>query len=214
MMPDKPRAAVLISGNGSNLQAIIDAVADKRLSLDIALVISNKANAFGLTRAKQAGIPYTVIQSENNENRTDYDRKLERCLQDAGVDLIILAGFLRILSDEFVQQHLGQLINIHPSLLPHFKGLNTHRRVLEAGERIHGASVHYVVPELDAGPIILQGCLHVDPHDSEQQLAQRVLELEHQIYPMALQWIIDKEVSLVDGKLVKTNADLPSLIRF
>ena len=207
------RAAVLISGNGSNLQAIIDAVAEQRLDLHLALVISNRDNAYGLTRARQAGIPVVVLKHQG-ESREEYDRKLDHQLRQAKINLVILAGFLRILSDEFVQRHMGQLVNIHPSLLPRHKGLNTHRRVLQAGDKTHGATVHFVVPELDAGPIILQASLQVNADDNEQKLAQRVLQLEHMIYPMALQWIVHSQVKLVDGKLVKNDGDLPQLISF
>jgi len=213
MTAKKPRAAVLISGNGSNLQAIIDAVAEKRLDLELSLVISNHADAYGIQRAQRAGIATRVIEPVNN-NRREYDAKLEQCLQQAQIDLVILAGFLRILSDEFVQRFAGRLINIHPSLLPKHKGLHTHRRALESGDKVHGASVHFVVPELDAGPIIVQASLQIHADDSEQQLAQRVLQLEHQIYPMALQWIVEGKVKLIDGNLVKTNTDLPKLLHF
>jgi len=212
-MPEKIRAAVLISGNGSNLQAIIDAVKEQRLDMELALVISNRDNAFGLTRAHQAGVPTTVIKHEG-ESRLEYDHKLDQCLQQANIQLIILAGFLRILSDEFVHRHIGNLVNIHPSLLPRHKGLNTHRRVLQEGDTTHGATVHYVVPELDAGPIIVQASLQVQRNETEQQLAQRVLLLEHQIYPLALQWIVSQQIQLVDGKLVRSNPNLPQLLRF
>jgi len=212
-MPAKPRAAILISGNGSNLQAIIDAVAEQRLDMDIALVVSNQEHANGLKRAQQAGITTRVI-AHHGESRDEYDHRLLQCLQQANVELVVLAGFLRILSDAFVTHYLGRMINIHPSLLPRHKGLNTHRRVLQAGDETHGATVHFVVPELDAGPIILQASLHVAETESEQQLAERVLALEHQIYPMALQWVVSGMVRLVDGKLIKSREDLPVLLQY
>ena len=210
----KPRAAVLISGSGSNLQALIDACRDSRLDLQLVHVISNRKNAYGLVRAQQAGIPCTIIEAGTNESRESYDKKLVQCLQNSNADLVVLAGFLRILSDGFVKHYLGRLINIHPSLLPRHKGLNTHRRALEAGDKQHGATVHYVVPELDAGPIIVQAALDIQVGENEQHLSQRVLALEHRIYPMALQWIVSGQIKFIDGKLVRLNTDLPSLINF
>lgn len=211
-MANKPRSAVLISGNGSNLQAIAQAVADGKLDLDLSLVVSNRPQAYGLQRAQHAGIATECIIAQADD-RDSYDRKLMQCLQTHNIELVVLAGFMRILSDSFVQHYMGKLVNIHPSLLPKYKGLNTHQRVLDAGDKRHGASVHYVLPELDAGPVILQASLEVNAHESAQQLAQRIHALEHKIYPLALQWIVTGDVSLNDGKLVK-NPQLPDLLQF
>ena len=195
------RAVVLISGSGSNLQAIINAVRQQRLNLDICLVVSNQADAPGLTRAKQAGLNTLVLSQGQYPDREQYDQALQTAIDKESVDLVILAGFMRILSDRFVNHFRGRLINIHPSLLPEFRGLNTHQRVLDAGRREHGASVHFVVPELDAGPILLQARVAVLATDNAKTLAARVLALEHKIYPMAIQWVADGRVEMAGDTL-------------
>lgn len=199
--PVKCRAVILISGSGSNLQAIIAAQQAQTLNLDIRLVISNRADAPGLERTHQAGLNTLILLPADFPSRQDYDRQLQLAIDNTGANWIILAGFMRILSDAFVEHYQGRLINIHPSLLPEFRGLNTHQRVLDAGRTEHGASVHFVVPELDAGPILLQGKVPVLREDDAKTLAARVLAMEHKIYPLALQWICDGRVKMVGDRI-------------
>ncbi|HZW60341.1 MAG TPA: phosphoribosylglycinamide formyltransferase [Woeseiaceae bacterium] len=178
-------AAVLISGGGSNLQAFIDAVAAGRLDLDLSVVISNRDDAGGLERARRAGIPARVIANRDFPDRAGFDSAIAAEITHHGAGLVILAGFMRILGPAFVAQFAGRLLNIHPSLLPAYPGLDTHARVLAAGERWHGCTVHFVTEELDGGPRIIQGRVPVRPHDDVDALARRVLAVEHRIYPRA-----------------------------
>jgi len=180
---------VLISGKGSNLQAIIDEVRAGQLQIDIAAVISDRPGAGGLARASAAGIPTHVIDFSRFASREEFDMALQRQIDACHPDLIVLAGFMRILSRTFVEHYLGRMINIHPSLLPKYQGLHTHRRVLEAGDRQHGASVHFVTPELDSGPVILRARIPVRDNDSAESLQQRVHAVEHKIYPEAIRRI-------------------------
>lgn len=177
------RLVILISGNGSNLQAIIDAVESGQIKAEISLVISNKTKAYGLERAQQAGIATAILSSKAYDSRETYDAELIKIIDQHQPNLVILAGFMRILSKDFVEHYAGKLLNIHPSLLPNYKGLHTHARVLEAGDQIHGATVHYVTNELDGGPIIKQTQCPVLADDTEESLQARVHELEHQLYP-------------------------------
>lgn len=191
MASEKPSAsriptAVLISGNGSNLQALLDAAAAPDYPAQITLVISNKADAFGLTRAAKAGVATAVINHKDYDSREAFDAAMDAALRAAGIELVVLAGFMRVLSDWFVNQWTGRLINIHPSLLPAYRGMDTHARVLAAGETQHGATVHWVIPELDAGEIIAQASLEILPGDTAASLQTRVHALEHQLYPEAL----------------------------
>lgn len=174
------KVAVLISGSGSNLQALIDqqTVGQYR----IVLVLSNIATAFGITRAQKAKIDTVVIPHQDYETRETFETQIIQTLDNVQVDLVVLAGFMRILTPSFIDHYAGRLINIHPSLLPKFKGLDTHARALQSGESEHGASVHYVTAELDGGPIIAQACVPVLPDDTESTLANRVLLIEHQLY--------------------------------
>ena len=180
------KTAVLISGNGSNLQAIIDAAAAPDYPAEIAFVLSNKADAFGLTRAANAGSETLTLDHKHYPSRSDFDAAMDAALRAHHIELVVMAGFMRILSDEFVLRWQGKLINIHPSLLPAYKGMHTHSRVLDAGEKQHGATVHWVIPELDAGEIIAQSALDILPNDTAESLQQRVHALEHQLYPQAL----------------------------
>jgi phosphoribosylglycinamide formyltransferase 1 len=183
----KKRVAILISGRGSNMTALIEAAKAKDYPAEIALVVSNRPDAAGLHRARAAGIPTAVIDHiQFGGNREAFERALDRKLSEHRIDLVCLAGFMRLLTPWFVNRWSGRMLNIHPSLLPQFKGLDTHRRALAAGVLRHGATVHFVVPEMDAGPIVLQDSVAVLENDTEQALAARVLELEHQIYPRAL----------------------------
>jgi phosphoribosylglycinamide formyltransferase-1 len=182
---DRCRAAILISGSGSNLQAFIDQVAGKQLQLDLVQVVSNRSGAFGLTRAADAGIATRCLPHDQYANRDAFDQALARALDGVRPDLLILAGFMRILSPWFVAHYRGRILNIHPALLPAYPGLNTHQRVLDAGESWHGSTVHFVTEQLDGGPGVLQGRLPVTAGESAAELARRVQAIEHRIYPEA-----------------------------
>ena len=179
------KIAVLVSGSGSNLQALIDA----NLSGQIVGVISNKPEAYALKRAEKAGIATAIIEHKQYPNREAFDAVMQQQLLAWDVDLVILAGFMRILSAPFVQAWQGKMLNIHPSLLPHYKGMHTHQRVLNTGDTLHGCTVHYVTAELDAGQALAQGVLQVNIHDDAESLANRVHVLEHLIYPQVVEWI-------------------------
>lgn len=180
---------VLISGNGSNLQAIIDHIQAEKIDAQISAVISNRENVKGLERAEKVGIPAVVLDHKQFVDRESFDASLAQIIESYEADLIVLAGFMRILSDGFVNQFKDRLINIHPSLLPKYKGLNTHKRALENGDTTHGASVHYVIPELDAGNVILQGLVDIKEDDNEESLAKRVHQIEHIIYPKTIAYL-------------------------
>lgn len=182
----KKKVAVLISGNGSNLQSLIDASRDPNYPAKITLVISNKADAYGLKRAELAGIDTHVILHEDFETRGGFEAELLQLLVEEDIELICLAGFMRVLGKGFVRNWENKILNIHPSLLPKHKGLNTHARAIKSGDRQAGCTVHYVVPELDAGPIIAQSSVLISPDDTPETLANRVLIEEHKIYPKAL----------------------------
>ncbi len=198
----KTRAVVLISGGGSNLQAFIDQITVGNLELDISLVISNVATAHGLERAKLAGIKQTCIDHTQYVNRSEFDQALMTRIDQEEPNLIILAGFMRILTSEFVNHYANRLVNIHPSLLPKFTGINTHQRAIDAGEQWHGASIHFVIPELDAGPVILQGRLPVLPKDTAEQLQQRIHKIEHQLYPLAIKWFSQGRLEVRGDKVL------------
>lgn len=190
------RLVVLISGNGSNLQAIIDNITNHNLPAQIVAVISNKADAYGLERAKKAGIEQRVLSHLDYSDRRQYDQALQELIDSYQADLIILAGFMRILSNEFVEHYLNKMMNIHPSLLPKYKGLNTHQRAIDAGDKEHGCSVHFVTPELDDGPVILQATVAIKDGDTAETLAARVHEQEHRIYPEAIQMFAEKKLNI------------------
>lgn len=192
------RVAVLISGRGSNLGSLIDA-ADG--NYEIILVISNIEGAAGLDRAGEAGIP-TAVVPHTGKTREAFDAEVDQVLRAADAELVVLAGFMRILSDGFVRRWEGKLINIHPSLLPAYKGTMVHERVIEAREALSGASVHFVVPELDAGPVIAQASVPVHPADTPQRLADRILAVEHKLYPEALKLLAAGKVKLQNGLAV------------
>ena len=200
------RIVVLISGNGSNLQAIIDQINAGLIPAQIVAVISNKENAFGLQRAKNSGIAIEVIANKDHADRAKYDKALAQCIERYQPDLIALAGFMRILTSDFVHHFHGKMLNIHPSLLPKFKGLNTHQRALDNSETQHGASVHFVTPELDGGPVIVQSATNILQNDSAESLAKRVHAIEHNIYPLAISWFslgrikLENEQLTLDGK--------------
>lgn len=186
-----PKLVVLISGSGSNLQAFIDAIAENRLSARIVAVISNQPDAYGLTRAARANIPTVTLDHRQYASREDYDHALLTAVQQHTPDLVVLAGFMRILSPVFVTPLYGKLINIHPSLLPKYPGLHTHQRAIEAGDATAGATVHFVSAALDGGPCIVQASVPVLPNDDAATLAQRVLAREHDIYPLAAHWFCE-----------------------
>jgi len=202
------KIAVLISGSGSNLQALIDTAASGSLDADIAVVLSNKAEAYGLERAADAGIATAIVDHRDFEQRKDFDRALLAALQPYAVDLVILAGFMRILTPTFIGAYRGRLLNIHPSLLPKYPGLNTHQRAIDAGDSWSGATVHFVTEELDGGPPIIHARVPVEDGDTPERLAARVLEKEHLIYPLAAQWFAEGRLTLgnsgaeLDGKLL------------
>ncbi len=186
---------VLISGSGSNLQAIIDALASHS-NARICAVVSNRADAYGLVRAQQAGIAQHVLNHKDFIDRLAFDTALMEVIDQHQPDLVVLAGFMRILTPEFTRHYAQRLLNIHPSLLPKHKGLNTHQRALEAGDSEHGCSVHFVTEELDGGPVVIQAALPIQAHDSAEQLAEKVHALEHKIYPLAVRWFAEQRLQL------------------
>ena len=192
------RVLVLISGNGSNLQAIIDGC-DDNVNAEVVGVISNKADAYGLVRAHHSEIDTSCVIARKDESRQQYDLRLQTVIERYQPDLIVLAGFMRILSDEFVSQYLGKMINIHPSLLPKYAGLHTHQRAIDAKDTEHGASVYFVIPELDAGPVILQAKVPVYDEDTVETLSSRVHEQEHAIYPLVVKWFSLKRLTMHDN---------------
>lgn len=205
----KLKVGVLISGRGSNLQALIDACAAPDFPAEIVLVLSNVADAYGLTRAGDAGIETTVVDHRAFDGREEFEAALTAQLEAAGVEMVCLAGFMRLLTADFVDRWRDRLINIHPSLLPAFKGLDTHARALAAGVRLAGCTVHFVREEMDAGPIINQAAVPVHPDDTPDSLAARVLEAEHRIYPDALRLIGNGQVR-VAGERVELDAAAPA----
>lgn len=191
---------ILVSGRGSNMQAIVDAAIG---GAHIAAIISNRPDAGALGFAAERGIASAVVDHKAYAERTAFDVALADCVDRFQPDLVVLAGFMRVLSDDFVRRYAGRLINIHPSLLPAFPGLHTHQRALEAGVRVHGATVHFVTPTLDCGPIIVQAVVPVLGGDDEALLGARVLEQEHRIYPQAVRWFVDGRLSLDEAGRVK-----------
>ena len=190
---------ILISGRGSNLQALMDAIAEGPLPVDIRAVISNRPQATGLHAAQQAGITTAVVDHTLYKDRQTFDQRLQACIDQYQPALVILAGFMRILSTDFVAHYRGRLLNIHPSLLPDFPGLNTHQRALDAGRNAHGASVHFVTADVDGGPVVLQARVPVQVHDTADSLAARVLEQEHQLYPLAIRWFAEQRLRLSEN---------------
>jgi phosphoribosylglycinamide formyltransferase-1 len=187
---------VLLSGTGSNLQALIDSTQTGDNPVRIRAVISNRADAYGLQRARDAGIDTAVLDHKAFEGREAFDSALVELIDGFSPNLVVLAGFMRILSADFVRHYQGRLLNIHPSLLPRYKGLHTHQRALEAGDREHGCSVHFVTEELDGGPLVVQAVIPVELDDTPDTLAQRVHVQEHQIYPLAVRWFAEGRLSL------------------
>ena len=199
-MSSKTGIVVLISGGGSNLQAIINQVQQGEIDGEIRAVISNKADAFGLQRARLAGIPAIILDHKVFPSRLAFDQTMARTIEAFSPEVIVMAGFMRILTSEFVEQFSGRLINIHPALLPKYKGLDTHQRVLDAGETEHGCTVHFVTPELDDGPNIVQAVISVDQNDDAQSLSVKVQQQEHIIYPLAVKWFTESRLKMIDGR--------------
>jgi phosphoribosylglycinamide formyltransferase 1 len=202
----KRRVAILISGRGSNMAALIHAAAAHDFPAEIAVVISNRIDAAGLQRAGESGIPTLVIESKPfGKDRAGFEAVLQAALDERGVELICLAGFMRLFTGDFVRRWYGRMLNIHPSLLPSFPGLDPHGQALRAGVKISGATVHFVIPETDAGPIVMQGAVAVSDQDSSETLSERILEVEHRIYPEALRLLATDRIRLA-GDLCRTDA--------
>ncbi|MBW7900733.1 MAG: phosphoribosylglycinamide formyltransferase [Rhodocyclaceae bacterium] len=199
---------ILISGRGSNMEALFAAVGRGELPVRVAAVISNRPDAKGLETAAAQGVPTAVVDHKAHAGREDFDAALAECIDGYAPDLVVLAGFMRILTEGFVRRYEGRLLNIHPSLLPAFPGLHTHRRALEEGVRIHGCTVHFVTPALDHGPVVVQAAVPVLDGDDEAALAARVLAQEHVVYPLAVRWFAEGRLSLVDGR-VRVAAERP-----
>jgi phosphoribosylglycinamide formyltransferase-1 len=211
----RKRVAVLVSGRGSNMAALIEAAKDKTYPAEITAVISNRPDAGGLLIARANGVATEVVDHTSyGKDRAAFEHALQAALEKHRIDIVCLAGFMRLLTADFVKQWQQRIINIHPALLPAFKGLDTHRRALEAGVKVHGATVHFVVPEMDSGPIIAQAAVNVRPTETEENLAARVLKVEHQIYPLALKLLsegrlrVENGRCLIDGVPVPDTADL------
>ena len=203
---NRKRVAVLISGRGSNMAALIEAAKEKNYPAEIVLVVSNKPDAGGLVTARTSGIATEVVDhTKYSKDRAGFERALQAVLEQHRIEIVCLAGFMRVLAPWFVGQWQNRMLNIHPALLPAFKGLDTHKRALEAGAKMHGATVHFVVPEMDSGPIIAQGAVAVLPGDTQEKLAARVLAVEHRIYPLALKLVaegrirVENERCFIDG---------------
>lgn len=198
------KIAVLVSGRGSNMQAILDASADGQFPAEVAVVISNIEGAPALARAEAAGVRTVTVRHKDFPDRESFDRRVSEEIKSAGCELVVLAGFMRLLSEEFCETWRDRLINIHPSLLPSFKGLDVHARMINAGVRFGGCTVHYVRHEMDTGPIIVQAAVPVHPGDDADTLAARILEQEHIIYPLAVRWIAEGRVR-ISGEAVRVS---------
>lgn len=206
------RIAILISGRGSNMEAIVQRCAQERWPAEIVAVIANRPQAAGLAFAREHGIATAVVDHTAFASRDAFDAALAETLDVQRPDLVVLAGFMRILGDEFVRRYEGRMLNIHPSLLPAFPGLHTHRRAIEAGCKASGATVHFVTPQLDHGPIVMQSVVPVLPGDSESSLAARVLATEHRIYPQAVRWFVSGQLR-IDGGVVRQTEGAPQLLQ-
>jgi len=204
-----PVIVVLISGSGSNLQALIDAVEKEEIIGSIKAVISNKANVLGIDRAKKAGIDTHIIDHKKYDSRDVFDGELIRQIEQYQPDLIVLAGFMRILTESFVRRYEGKMLNIHPSLLPKYPGLNTHQRALDAGDKEHGVTVHFVTAELDSGPNIIQATVPTLAQDTAETLAKRIQQQEHIIYPIAVKWFVEGRLTMNDSQALLDQETLP-----
>ena len=205
---------ILISGRGSNMEAIVRTFNQEKWDARLSAVISNRADAAGLGFAGKAGIPTRVVSHKDYPDRESYDAVLQKTIDEYQPDLLILAGFMRILTTGFVEHYTGRMINIHPSLLPSFRGLHPHQQAVDAGVRVHGATVHFVTPELDGGPIIAQAIVPVFPDDNEDKLADRVLEQEHRIYPRVVRLIVEDRISLNEDGSVNLSPEVVDSLSF
>ena len=201
----KVRVAVLISGRGSNMQSLVTAAEDKDYPAEIVVVVSNKKDAKGVRFAEKKGIPIRVVEHSLYDSRKKHEDEIDKIVRETEAELICLAGYMRVLSESFVNKWEGKIINIHPSLLPSFPGVDTHERALKRGVRVHGCSVHFVTSELDGGPIIAQGVVPVHPDDNAEKLATRVLEVEHQLYPQALELVASGKIQWDNRMKVRNN---------
>jgi len=206
------RIVILISGRGSNMQAVVEQCAQQEWPAQVVAVIANRADAAGLAWAAQRGIATAAVEHRAHARRDDFDTALAAAIDAHSPDLVLLAGFMRVLGVAFVQRYAGRMLNIHPSLLPAFPGLHTHRRALEAGCQAVGATVHFVTPELDHGPIVMQAVVPVLPGDDEDRLAARVLQSEHRIYPLAVRWFVEGRLRVDGLRVVQTDGASQVLI--
>ncbi len=201
---------VLISGSGSNLQAIIDATQNGNIPARISAVICNKEDAYGLVRAQNAGLTTEVISHKDFDSRAAFDHALQETIDRFTPDLVVLAGFMRILTPEFVRHYSGRMLNIHPSLLPKYQGLNTHQRAIEAGDTVHGVTVHFVTEELDGGPNVLQASVSIESNETPESLASKVLRQEHQIYPRVIKWFAEGRLKMMNNQVTLDQKVLPA----
>jgi phosphoribosylglycinamide formyltransferase-1 len=206
----RKRVAVLISGRGTNMMSLVEAAKDPTYPAEIVLVVSNRPNAAGVALARQAGIATTIIDhTDYGKNREAFERALEAVLESSGIQIVCLAGFMRLFTPWFIERWTGRMLNIHPALLPDFKGLHTHEQALAAGAKRHGATVHFVTADMDEGPIVCQAAVPVLDGDTPDTLAARVLAMEHKIYPLALKWLAEGKLRVVDGKCLVDGAQIP-----
>jgi len=206
----RKRVAVLISGRGSNMAALIEAAKDESYPAEIVLVVSNRPNAGGIAFARKAGVATTIVDhTDYGKNREAFERALQAVLEGSGIDIVCLGGFMRLFTPWFINQWQGRMLNIHPALLPAFPGLHTHEQALAAGAKMHGATVHLVTADMDAGPIVCQAAVPVLDGDTAETLAARVLTVEHKIYPLALKWLAEEKLHIADGKCRVDNARVP-----
>jgi phosphoribosylglycinamide formyltransferase-1 len=206
----RKRVAVLISGRGSNMAALIEAAKDPAYPAEISLVLSNRPEAGGLGTARAAGVAVATIDHTGfGKNRAAFEQAIQAELERHAIDIVCLAGFMRLLTADFVARWQGRMLNIHPALLPAFKGLDTHQRAIDAGAKVHGATVHFVVPEMDAGPIIMQGAVAVQDGDSADTLAARVIKIEHRIYPLALKLLAEGRIHVENGRCLIDGVPVP-----
>jgi len=210
-MDKKLPIAVFVSGRGTNLQSIIDAIESGKLDAEIKLVVSNRSKAYALKRCEKHGIPYKVIPSKKFPNAEDWGKALIEAVRESGAELVVLAGFMKIVPTNFIEAFKNRIINIHPSLLPAFKGLEAQRQAFDYGVKLSGCTVHLVIPELDSGPIIAQAVVPVLPNDTAQTLANRILEYEHRIYPQVIQWFAEDRIKVEGNKVTVLGAQYGSL---
>lgn len=208
--PTRPQVVILISGSGSNMVTIVDEIRDGKIDADIAAVICNEPEAAGIQKARDRDIPVTVIDHRQFTSRDEFDLGLMRAIEEAEADLVVLAGFMRILTPDFVRRYEGRMLNIHPSLLPKYQGLHTHKRAIDAGDSHHGVTVHFVTEVLDDGPNVIQAVVPVLDGDDVTSLQKRVQLQEHVIYPIAVKWFVEGRLTMQNGKACLDNTPLPS----